>query len=139
MDTLVIESINPHNLGRYEDWLHEQSANMLFGSSQSFVGEKRETLAWQVQRDDENVAIVTIDVDGNNIGHINLAVNPDVRRQGIGTKAIAQIVLEPGFKALRSVKATVAPSNTGGQKILIKSGFSRVGFDSEGLIEFEKR
>lgn len=138
MEEIQIQLIGPAEMSRFDNLLHD-SANTLLGAYQNYLRDRRGTLAWQVIRGNEAVAVVTIDIDGSNVGHINLAVMPSARRQGVGSQAIAKVVVTEDVKELRSLRASVSISNTAAQKILIKNGFSRLGNSPDGNLEFQLR
>lgn len=140
-DDIRLEPLGPSEFDRFSGWFHGESVDLLLNSPQSvnsLFGDSTRLLAWQAVQNEQPVAIITVSVDGSRYGHLNFVVNPGARRQGVGSSTVRLLVEESEIKQLRGLLASVNPANTGAQKILIKNGFARVGFDSEGFIEFKR-
>jgi ribosomal-protein-alanine N-acetyltransferase len=68
----------------------------------------------------------TIDTRGTSIGHIkNLAVDPDCRREGIGTRLLARGLSTLDAVGVERVKLEVRRSNESAQSLYASFGFER--------------
>jgi ribosomal protein S18 acetylase RimI-like enzyme len=140
MDQLFIQPISVHELSRFENLLHGSSSSLLFTSVPGMQAARPGQIqAWQVLHDGQMVAVATVTSDKQSIGYVNMAVRPEARRQGVGTRTLEAILNEPGIKHLRYLKSSIDASNVGAQKLLIKNGFTHKGHSPEGYLEFEKR
>lgn len=142
MDKILLEPITTSEFARYSDWFNESASDVLSsasGSLESVLAGASRPLAWRLTLDSETLALVTISVDTVNIGRLNLVVDPRARRRGVGSATIKQLLRQPEMKQLRALESEVDSSNVGGQKILIKNGFAKVGHTPSGNILFRLR
>lgn len=139
MPSITLEPIRPEEFNRYSDWFNEGASDFLSGASESLTsmfGESARPLAWRLALDNETLALVTISVSSSNVGRLNLVVDPRVRRRGVGSTVVREVIKQPEVKKLRGLEGEVASSNVAAQKILIKNGFAKVGYSTEGSIKF---
>ena len=138
MEPIELEEADKFDIARYQNWLEEgASSGLLLGSSVDHVKGGTPS-AWLAKIDGVIVATVTI-VQEDQHSYISLGVDPSKRRQGIGSRTLSQLLLESSVMQIRSLHARVSTSNTGAQKMLIKNGFSKLGYTQEGRLDFEYR
>jgi ribosomal protein S18 acetylase RimI-like enzyme len=135
MHDISLSPLSPGELDRYSHWFSDHASSLLFKSSPTLSGGK--ALAWKSLRNNEVVAVSIITVDDRSFGNLNLVVAPSARRQGVGSQTVKLLLQQSETRQLRGVLASVAPSNTGGQKVLLKNGFARRGMDHEGQLQFQ--
>lgn len=99
-------------------------------------GGSTKQLAWRLMLDDETLALVTVAVDPFHVGKLNLVVDPRVRRRGVGSAVVRELVKQPEIKSLRGLEGEVPASNVAAQKILIKNGFAKTGQSLNGNVLF---
>ncbi len=93
---------------------------------------------WAALNGQEVVAIASIELNSEHVGYVNCVVKPGYLRQGIGSRMIEYVLSQPSVKNLAHLHAVVDPTNIAAQKILNKDGFSRVGNDENGNLEFAR-
>lgn len=140
MTDIVIEPATEQQLSSMESWaVHNDSAKVLFKSSRTpSVGAGKASWHWAALSGDEVVAIATLELTKEHVGYITCVVKPGRTRQGIGSRLFEFTLARPEAKELSHLHAAVDQLNTPAQKILERHGFSRVGFDSDGRIEFAR-
>lgn len=139
MADVTLELIKPEEFDRFSDWFSEDASDYLSGMPENLaamLSESIEPLAWRLVLGRQTLALIIISVNSSRIGKINLVVDPRVRRRGVGSAAIRQILKQPEVKELRGLEGEVAASNIGAQKILIKNGFTKAGYGLEGDLRF---
>lgn len=140
MTDIVIEPATEQQLSSMESWaVRNDSAKVLFKSSRMpLVGAGRASWHWVALKSDEVVAIATLELNKEHVGYITCVVKPGRLRQGIGSRLFEFTLTQPEAKELAHLHAAIDQLNTPAQKILERHGFSRVGFDSDGRIEFAR-
>lgn len=137
MVEISLESISEDELERFSDRFSENAGYQMLAPVDQVAIAAPNRLAYKVELVGEVVAIVIVTVDNALVGHVSLIVDPSARRHHVGSEAIRVLLGQPEIVDLAGLEASVQASNTGAQKILIKNGFARIGFDSNGYIKFE--
>ena len=98
----------------------------------------REMLIKQLP-DDMHIFLAAVDDNGEAVGYVglmnvldegyisNVAVSPEMRRQGIGDMLIDELILRARAKKLSFVTLEVRESNLAAQMLYKKHGFAEVG------------
>ena len=98
----------------------------------------REMLIKQLP-DDMHIFLAAVDDNGEAVGYVglmnvldegyisNVAVSPEMRRQGIGDMLIDELILRARAKKLSFVTLEVRESNLAAQMLYEKHGFTEVG------------
>lgn len=98
----------------------------------------REMLIKQLP-DDMHIFLAAVDDNGEAVGYVglmnvldegyisNVAVSPEMRRQGIGDMLIDELILRAWAKKLSFVTLEVRESNLAAQMLYKKHGFAEVG------------
>ncbi len=98
----------------------------------------REMLIKQLP-DDMHIFLAAVDDNGEAVGYVglmnvldegyisNVAVSPEMRRQGIGDMLIDELILRARAKKLSFVTLEVRESNLAAQMLYKKHGFTEVG------------
>ncbi len=93
---------------------------------------------WALVRDKEVLAIATIKINKEHVGYINCIVNPGNKRQGIGTMLIGYVLEQPPAQDLVHLHAVIDSDNTAARQVLKKYGFTMIGNDANGYLEYAK-
>jgi len=139
MNNLQVETQDAKYLERYENWFDRATTNILLKETRHLGLSSQDTQLWTGSIDGEVIAVALFYIDEMHDGHLDFAVKPSERRQGIGTELMSRVLAEPLLKNSSKIQVEVATENTAGQKILQKNGFVRIGYTPEGLLEFIKR
>lgn len=139
MDDVDIVTAKPHHLSQVEAWaVRNHAAHTLLKTPQNPSHGAPKGQYWAALKGDEVVAIAAVELNKEHVGYIKCVVNPSYLRQGIGSRMIEYALAQPSVKSLAHLHATVEQSNVAAQKILNKNGFSRVGYDADGRLEFAR-
>src|SRR5579862_3806908 len=119
MQSLVIEAIDPAHLAEYEGWFGQQSAaSFLLKEAHYSNWSGSDARAWVGRADGSVIGVAVVTLDTPHHGHLDLAVKPSERRQGLGGIFMQQLLAEPAVKALAHLQVAVETGNTAGQKLL---------------------
>lgn len=89
--------------------------------------------------DDMHIFLAAVDDNGEAVGYVglmyvldegyisNVAVSPEMRRQGIGNMLIEELILRARAKKLSFVTLEVRETNLAAQRLYKKHGFTEVG------------
>ena len=89
--------------------------------------------------DDMHIFLAAVDDNGEAVGYVglmyvldegyisNVAVSPEMRRQGIGNMLIEELILRARAKKLSFVTLEVRETNLAAQRLYGKHGFTEVG------------
>ena len=141
MDGLTFVPLTASYIAQIEDWLTpdtEESVSMLPMAATGRLNEAR-SQGWVALHDNLPVAIATLNVGSQGVGHLNFLVKPSERRLGIGASLVSYVLDQPAVRAVRTLEAFVEFDNTAAQKILTRDGFSNIGYTPDGRLRFEKR
>jgi RimJ/RimL family protein N-acetyltransferase len=94
--------------------------------------------AWLCFEEDQAVAQIQLDTYEDKTGSIDLAVNPEFRGQGIGTKTLKEFVTSSLVVHLDCLEARIEVDNLASQKVFTKAGFvpRGTGADEDGFLRF---
>lgn len=137
---IVIVPAKPQQLSQVETWVVRDDAakTLLKTPRDPSTGTARSTWHWAALLGDEVVAVATVELNKEHVGYINCIVKPGHQRQGIGSRLFEYALNQPEVKDLIHLHAAVESSNVAARKVLNNYGFSRVGYDSDGRIEFAR-
>jgi hypothetical protein len=136
---ISITKLLPEHLAQTEMWNSSQNAtNSLLKQSNNSLPSTSDIHGWSVLKDDEVLAVATVDIDNEHNGYLECRVKPSVQRQGIGSLLIEYALRQPAVEALSHLHASISLDNISAQVILNKQGFSRTGYTSDGRIEFTR-
>lgn len=139
MDNIKIVALEQKHLAQVEKWPSRHSAaNTLLKMPVEPGANKPEYTGWAAVDGDEVLAIVTLKLNKEHIGYINCIVRPGNARQGIGTKIFEYALDQPEVKDLVHLHAAVDTGNTAAQYVLREHGFTLVGNDQQGYLEYAK-
>lgn len=140
MADIKIVPADERQLSHVESWaVRNDSARVLLKSPRTpSTGLGRSSWHWVALKGDEVVAVSTLELNKEHVGYITCVVKPGHQRQGIGSKLFEFTLSQPEAKDLIHLRAAIDQSNTPAQKILNRYGFSRVGYDANGRIEFSR-
>lgn len=101
-------------------------------------------ITWAVLRDAELVAVVETVFDHQNhkpAGITAMAAKPSLRRQGIGTAVLRQILSQHQSRGIAEHVAYIAIDNLAGQRCIERVGFVPVSTEpnEHGFIEYRHR
>lgn len=140
MPDLQVKSLDTKYVADYESWFDSRaSTNILFKESKHSGLASPYSHAWTGSLDGEIVAVAILSVDEMRHNHLEFAVKPSERRQGIGSEMMSQVIAEPVITDALYTQVAVDPGNTAGQKILRHGGFAQTGYNPDGLLEFKKQ
>jgi predicted acetyltransferase len=126
-------------LAQIEKWPSRHfAANTLLKKPVEPSGHQPGNYGWVSVGDDEVLAIVTLKLNKEHVGYINCIVKPGNKRQGIGTKIFEYALSQPEAKDLVHLHASVDPGNIPARQVLREQGFTLVGNDPDGNLEFAK-
>ena len=137
-DIIIIEA-KPEHLSQVETWAARNDAvKSLLKTPRTPSHGIPSGQHWAALLDGEVVAIATVELNKQRVGYISCTVKPGRQRQGIGSRIIEYVLSQPSVKNLAHLHSVVDQSNTAARKILNQNGFSRVGYDANGHIEFAR-
>jgi L-amino acid N-acyltransferase YncA len=138
-DDIVIVEAKPEHLSRVETWAARNDAvKTLLKTPKDPSAAVPEGWHWAALRGDEVVSVASVELSKEHVGYLNCIVKPGELRQGIGSRMIEYVLAQPQVKNLVHLHAVIEPANTAARKILNQNGFSRVGYDANGHIEFAR-
>jgi len=138
-DDIVIIEAKPEHLSQVETWTARNDAvKTLLKKPKDPSAETPLGWHWAALSDGEVVSVASIELNKEHVGYLNCIVKPDHARQGIGSRIIEYVLAQPQVKNLVHLHSVIDPSNTAARKILNQNGFSRVGYDADGNIEFAR-
>jgi N-acetylglutamate synthase-like GNAT family acetyltransferase len=97
-----------------------------------------DSFGWAAVRDGKVLAVVTIRFNKEHVAYMNCMVKPTDSGHGIGTQIVDYALKQPSVEELVHLHALVEQDKIAAQKILEDKGFSRVGYGSDGKIEFAR-
>lgn len=139
-DDIEIVPAKHQQLSQVDAWAVRNDAvkTLLKTPRDPSTGTARSSWHWAALRGHEVVAVATVELNKEHVGYINCIVKPGEQRQGIGSQLFEYSLSQPEVKDLIHLHATVEPSNVAALKVLNNYGFSRVGYDDHGRIEFAR-
>lgn len=139
-DDLIMVPAEGRHLSQIEAWTARNDAvkTLLKTPRDPSARPGQSSWHWVALIGEEVVAIATVELNKEHVGYINCIVKPGRQRQGIGSRLFEYALSRPEVRDLIHLHAAVDPSNIAARKVLNKSGFSRVGYDSNGRIEFAR-
>ena len=87
----------------------------------------RQAELWLVSQGDELVGYVDLWVVGDEVSLLNVAVDPAVRRQGLGVRLVDWVLQRAMELAGETVFLEVRRSNSAGLALYRKTGFEQIG------------
>ena len=136
---IVIVPAEHRHLSRVETWAARNDAvKTLLKDPKSPSHGTPSGQHWAALLGDEVVAIAGIELDKHHVGYLSCTVKPGRQRLGIGSRVIEHVLSQPSVKSLVHLHSVVDQSNTAAQKILNNNGFTRVGYDGSGHLEFAR-
>lgn len=137
-DVVYIEA-KPEHLSQVETWTARNDAiKTLLKTPRDPSAQAPRGWHWAALQGTEVVSVASVELNKEHVGYLNCIVKPDHLRQGIGSRMIEYVLTQPQVKNLAHLHADIEPANIAAQKILNQNGFSRVGYDANGRIEFAR-
>lgn len=137
-DVSIISLENKH-LAQVARWPSRHfAANTLLKSSIESGSSSPDSYGWALLHRDEVLAIATITLNKEHVGYLNCIVKPGHKGKGAGTAIVEHALKSPEAKQLVHLHATIEPSNTVARRVLKEQGFTLVGNDSKGYLEYAK-
>ena len=137
---LAFTPIGEKGLAIYEGWFSdEELRRWIEPPTRRWFDHARHTpgcFAWLVHKEDIPVALVQLDTDSSGSGSVALAVRPDLRRRGYGTRVLRALLQRPEVLPLRCVEAEVEADNSAAIRCAQSAGFvpQRPEPDGEGFL-----
>lgn len=136
-DDITIEPLSPGFVDQIEGWSNPEAVRVLRGLPETgVVGDQ---MGWVAVVGGQPIAVATVNAAGSATGFLDFAVKPEERRQGVGARLVAYVLDQAAVNRFARLSAAVELDNTAAQKILTRNGFSRVGFATDGRLEYERR
>ncbi len=138
-DEIKIVPLENKHLGQVEKWPSRHfAANTLLKRPVEPGEYQPGNYGWAALDGDEVLAIVTLKLNKEHVGYINCIVRPRNKRQGVGTKIFEHALAQPEAEDLIHLHASVDPGNIPARQVLSEQGFTLVGNDEDGNLEFAK-
>jgi L-amino acid N-acyltransferase YncA len=102
------------------------------------AGRSPDNFGWAAIMDDEVIAIATVTLSREHVGYLNCIVKPGRKHAGVGTDIFEYTLRQPRVKELIHLHAAIDPSNTAARQVLKEHGFTVVGNDDQGYLEYAK-
>ena len=134
---LTVRHLLPQELPEIRSWYEdaELARRLTYPTDEWYTAVSREGQESWVAVDETNtiVAKMQVDRDGD-IGYIDLAVRPELRRRGFGSAALMAFIAGPG-KAYSMLEGRIEPDNIASLACVRRCGFRLLDeFDDDGLI-----
>jgi predicted acetyltransferase len=137
-DTVIIPLEHQH-LVQVEKWPSRHAAMSTLLKMPVTPDKKQpDSYGWAVLHDEEVLAIATVKLNKEHVGYLNCIVKPGNKRQGIGTKIVEYTLEQPQVKNLVHLHAVVDQGNIAARNILSEQGFTMVGNNPDGYLEFAR-
>jgi ribosomal protein S18 acetylase RimI-like enzyme len=139
-DDIKIIPAGRQQLSQVEAWSARNDAvkTLLKTPRDPSTGLSSSSWHWAALLKDEVVAVATVELNKEHVGYISCIVKPGYQRRGIGSHLFEYALSQPEVKDLMHLHAVVEPANVAARKVLNSHGFSRVGYDDAGRIEFAR-
>lgn len=138
MDSITVVPLSSEYRGQVEGWATASAVRTLLKSPEISLASDSNNQSWVAVVDGQAIGLGTISIDHKHVGYLDFMVKPSERRKGIGA-ALVNVILDSDFaKSLSHLNASVDHDNTAGQKILTRHGFSRIGINENGQLEFAR-
>jgi len=134
---VVIVPLTSLYQSKIEAWASDDAGGALFKQSGTHLADGQDSRGWAAVIGSDPIGAVTISRDPSGVDFMYVIVKPSERRHGLGASLVKTALDDPETKKLTRLHAYVEPENTAAQKILIKRGFSQIGYGPDGQIEFE--
>lgn len=139
MDNISIVPLENRHMAQIEKWpSRHAAANTLFKTSVEPDAQRQDHTGWAAVKGEEVLAIVTLRLNKEHVGYINCMVKSGNARMGVGTKIFEHALNQPEIKELVHLHAAVDSGNAGAQHVLRGHGFTLVGNDQQGYLEYAK-
>ena len=139
MQDISIMPLEPAHLTQVGNWAtHDAAKTLLKIPGAPAVSATSNSHGWAAVRNQEVLAIATVELNKERVGYLSCTVKPTEARQGIGTQLIDYVLKQPAIEGLVHLHALVDQNNSGAQKILETQGFSRVGYGVDNRLEFAR-
>lgn len=141
MDDISLEPASKADLAEAAHWAGLDSpGSLLFKTHGRAAAEQHGgALRWAARQNNQLVGVVSMSVDEDRIGHLDMIVKPDERRQGIGTSMLEKTLLLPEVKETSWLRFTTKHGNVAAKGVLRENGFHERFVSEEGGLVFERR
>lgn len=135
-EELTIRRLEVADQHQIEGWASPSALKTLLKLPETSFGTNSN--AWVALRNQVPVGVCSINENSNGTAYLDFIVKPSERRTGVGTVMIEAVLRDPVAGNIMRLRAVVEQDNTGAQKLLVKNGFSKIGFSEDGRLEFER-
>lgn len=138
MDDIEIVELEHKYLVQVENWPSRHSATDTLLKLPAETTGQPGNYGWAVLHDDEVLAVATVKLNKERVGYLNCIVKPASKRKGVGTLLVEYVLNQPPVNNLTKLHAVIEPANTAARQVLKEQGFTMIGNDSNGYLEYAK-
>lgn len=139
MEDAKIVLLTHKHIAQVEKWPSQYAAaNTLLKTPMETGGQRPNSYGWAVVRGEEVLAIATVKLNKEHVGYLNCIVKPANKHKGIGTFLVEYVLRQPVIDGLAHLHAVVDTGNTSARQILKEQGFTLIGNNEEGYLEYAK-
>ena len=136
---ITIVPLDHRHIAQVQKWPSRHfAANTLLKNPVESTGHTPDNFGWAAIRDDEVLAISTVKLNKEHVGYINCIVKPGRQHAGVGTKIFEYTLDQPQVMELIHLHAAIDPGNTAARQVLREHGFTMIGNDHQGYLEYAK-
>lgn len=138
-DEISIVPLDHRHLAQAGKWPSRHfAANTLLKNPVETAGNTPGNFGWAAVKDGEVLAISTVKLNKERVGYINCIVKPGRQHAGIGSKIFEYTLSQPQVDELIHLHAAIDPGNTAARQVLKEHGFTMIGNDEQGYLEYAK-
>jgi ribosomal protein S18 acetylase RimI-like enzyme len=140
MDNITIEPASKADLSEASRWTGVDSPNsLLFKTRELGAAPSVGAHYWAAKQNGHLVGIVSLNMDENRTGHMELIVKPTERGQGIGAALMQKTMLLPEVKEALWLRFITKHGNVAAKRVLREHGFHERFVNEDGGVVFERR
>ncbi|HET7673621.1 MAG TPA: GNAT family N-acetyltransferase [Candidatus Saccharimonadales bacterium] len=138
-DEFSIIPLEHKHTAQIERWPSRHSAaSALLKTPVITAGPSPDNYGWVAVNGDEVLAVATVRLNQERVGYLNCIVKPSSKRKGLTNSLIAHILNQAPVKDIVHLHAAVEPANTAARQALKEHGFTMVGNDQNGYLEYAR-
>jgi N-acetylglutamate synthase-like GNAT family acetyltransferase len=138
MQDVSIVPLEQEHLAQVGNWTSRDVTKTLLKLPGVSVGSTPDSFGWAAVRNQEVLALATVQLNKEHVGYLNCVVKPTETRHGVGTQIIDYVLKQSVIEDLVHLHALIDQDNTAARKILEAQGFTWVGYGSDNRLEFAR-
>jgi len=139
-NTLVFREVNMNHIPVVNSWYHDPDSHYVEELTERFikyVASNPNHYCWIIYQNNDPVGKVAYEIVEQK-AYIDILINPDFRRKGLGKKILEQVKNRPEISSIEQIVAGIKHTNISSINLFKSVGFDAEGneIDSDGFIDY---